>query len=366
MHNTARRDENLMRRSFRFWLVYAIAWLPYAASYVSLFVSHLGRSVLGGIKESVFNVLPAALLGVGVVAVCERLPWSPDRRRRFLSLHLALAFVYVALWTVTVPLLYAVDQVVQHGVWNYSLASSQRGFIGGLLIYVTIAGIVYAVQATERLRAEEARATRAETLRTRAELEALRAQLNPHFLFNTLHSLMALVRHDPQAAEDALEKLATLLRHTLMTGREDEDVTLSEELDFIQNYLALERLRLGERLRIEENIQPETLGCRLPPFTLQPLIENSIKHAISPQSEGGLLRIRSQRHNGILRLEVLDDGPGAKPEEVAISTGSGLRIARQRLMTRYKDDARFDLDTSPGKGFSVRMEIPAGDRAETE
>jgi hypothetical protein len=357
---------NLMRRGFSFWLVYAVAWLPYAASYVSLFVSHLGRSFLGGIKESVFNVLPAALLGVGVVAACESLPWSPSQRRRFFSIHLALGCVYVAVWTVAVPFLYAVDKLIQHGVWSYSLASSQRGFIGGFLIYVTIAGIVYAVQATERLRAEEARATRAENLRTRAELEALRAQLNPHFLFNTLHSLMALVRHDSQAAEDALEKLATLLRHTLMTGSEDEDVTLSEELDFIQNYLALERLRLGERLRIEESIQPETLGCRLPPFTLQPLIENSIKHAISPQSEGGLLTIKSQRHNGILKLEVLDDGPGAKPEEVAISTGSGLRIARQRLMTRYKDDARFDLDTSPGKGFSVRMEIPVVDRAETE
>jgi LytS/YehU family sensor histidine kinase len=171
---------------------------------------------------------------------------------------------------------------------------------------------------------------------------------------------MALVRHDPQAAEDALERLATLLRHTLITGKEAEDVTLGQELDFIQNYLALERLRLGDRLRVKENIQPETLGCRLPPFTLQPLIENSIKHAIAVRADGGVLTIKAARHDGILRLEVLDDGPGARPEELAISTGSGLKIARQRLTTRYPDRATFQLDTRPGRGFSVRMEIPVG------
>jgi hypothetical protein len=355
-----------MRRHFRFWLVYGIAWLPYAASYVSLFVWHLGRAYFEAIKGSIINVLPAALLGAGVVAVCQKLPWSSDHRRRFLLLHLVFASLYTGLWIIAVQFLNAVDQKIEYGSWSnqrFHEYSFQGGFFTGLLIYVTIAGIIYAVQTTERLRAEEARATRAENLRTRAELEALRAQLNPHFLFNTLHSLMALVRHDPQAAEDALERLATLLRHTLMTRREGEDVALLEELDFIQDYLALESLRLGERLRIEKHIQPETLGCRLPPFTLQPLIENSIKHGIGPQTHGGLLTIKTERHDGVLSLEVMDDGAGAKPEEVAISSGSGLRIARQRLMTRYRDQASFHVETCPGKGFSVRMEIPVNESA---
>src|SRR5262249_58121795 len=139
-------------------------------------------------------------------------PWSHDGRLRFFSIHLSSALLYVALWSLTAPFLYAVEHLVRYGSWSYSEYSPQRGWVAGLMIYVAIAGIVYAVQTTERLRAEEARATRAETLRTRAELEALRAQLDPHFLFNTLHSLMALVRHDPQAAEDALERLAALLR----------------------------------------------------------------------------------------------------------------------------------------------------------
>src|SRR6267378_2273638 len=348
-----------MRKSFRFWLVYSIAWLPYAASYMALFITHLGRTFFEAIKGSILNVLPAALLGVGVVAVCQRLHWSPHRRYRFLSAHLVFASLYVALWMNAVPFLNTLGQLVQSGTWSFRREGSfQGGFFTGLLIYVTIAGIVYAVQTTERLRAEEARATRAENLQTRAELEALRAQLNPHFLFNTLHSMMALVRHDPLAAEDALERLASMLRHTLMTMKDADDVMLSEELDFIENYLALERLRLGDRLRIEKQIQPETLGCLLPPFTIQPLIENSIRHAISTQPRGGLLQIKTERRNGLLCVEVLDDGPGAKPEDVEASNGIGVRIVRQRLMTRYGHQANFRLETGPGKGFSVRIEIP--------
>ncbi len=355
-----------MRKSLRFWLVYSIAWLPFAASYFSLFVSHLGRSFFEAFKGSLFNVVPAALFGAGVVTVCKRLPWSPIHRAKFLSIHALLASTYVILWMIAAPFLNAVDQKIEHGLWNYQSGGSfQGGLITALMIYVTIAGIVYAIQTNERLRAEKARATRAENLRTRAELEALRAQLNPHFLFNTLHSLMALVRHNPAAAEDALERLALLLRHTLMTMKDAGDVQLSDELDFVENYLALEHLRLGDRLKIEKRIQPETLDCRLPPLTLQPLIENSIRHAISTQPTGGVLQIKTERRNGFLSVELFDDGPGADVQEVETSNGIGVKIVRQRLLTRYGDQASFQVTTGPGKGFMVRMEIPAnGSRSE--
>lgn len=351
-----------MRKSLRFWLVYGIAWLPFAASYFTLFVTHLGRSYLEAFKGSLFNVVPAALFGAGVVIVCRRLPWSPAHRFRFLSIHALLAAAYVVLWVFAAPFLKAVDQRIELGFWKYQTGGSfQGGLITALMIYVTIAGIVYAIKTNERLRAEEARATRAENLRIRAELEALRAQLNPHFLFNTLHSLMALVRHDPIAAEEALERLASLLRHTLMTMKDAEDVQLSDELDFIDNYLALEHLRLGDRLRIERGIEPETLACRLPPFTLQPLVENSIRHAISTQPAGGLLQIKTERRNGFLSIELLDDGPGANLQDVERSSGIGVKIVRQRLLTRYGHQTTFEIDTAPTKGFAVRMQIPANE-----
>jgi sensor histidine kinase YesM len=169
---------------------------------------------------------------------------------------------------------------------------------------------------------------------------------------------MALVRHDPQKAEDALERLASLLRHTLMTIKNADDVLLSQELDFVENYLALEHLRLGDRLRVERTIQPESLKCYLPPFTLQPLIENSIRHAIAPRPRGGSLQIKAERYNGVLCLEVFDDGPGANPEQVETSNGIGVKTVRQRLMTRHGNQASFLLQTQPGKGFSVQIKIP--------
>ena len=349
-----------MRKSLLFWLIYAIAWIALAAINFSFFVTHLNRSFFESVKGAVFNSAPVALFGVGIVMACKRLPWSENRRHVFFSVHLLLLFLYVVFWVVASPLLIAIDQMIEYGRWNFSLAGAVQGeAFSAVMVYLSTAGVVYAIQTTERLRIEEARATRAENLRTRAELEALRSQLNPHFLFNTLHSLMALVRHDPPAAEDALEKLAMLLRHTLVAKRDAEDVLFSEELDFIRDYLALEQIRLGNRLRFEEAIAPGALTCLLPPLTLQPLIENSVKHAISTRPEGGLLKLTAQRRNGLLILEVCDDGPGAGMNELERSAGSGLKIAQQRLAIRFGGRASFKVITQPQKGFTVRMEIPA-------
>jgi LytS/YehU family sensor histidine kinase len=325
-----------MRKSLLFWLIYAGAWIMIAASHFSFFLTHLGQSFFEAFKGAVFNIGPGAVFGIVIVMACRRLPWSQNRRRVFILVHLLLLSLYVALW-----------------------GFIERATFSAVLIYVSIAGVVYAIQANERLRIEEARATQAENLRTRAELEALRSQLNPHFLFNTLHSLMALVRHNPPAAEDALEKLALLLRHTLVAKQDAEDVLFSEELDFIQNYLALEQIRLGNRLRFEEVIGADTLTCLLPPLTLQPLVENSVKHSIAVRPEGGLLRLTAQRRDGWLLLEVYDDGPGAELEELDTSTGSGLKITQQRLKIRFGDTASFKVITQSQKGFAVRMAIPA-------
>jgi signal transduction histidine kinase len=351
----------ITKRSFRFWLIYSLAWLPYAASYVAVFVSHLNASYLTAVKDALFNIIPAALLGAGVVASCRRIH-RPRDWRLSLVVHSILALLYAGLWISAVPLLFAVEEEIKHRHWSYQPFvgyAFQWQFFAGLMIYATIAGIVYALDTGERFRAEEARATRAESLRTRAELEALRAQLNPHFLFNTLHTLMALVRNDPPAAEEALEKLASLLRHVLTKkGEDSQDVALCDELQFIDSYLALEQLRLGDRLRVESRIQPDTLDCALPPFTLQPLVENTIKHAISTRPQGGVLLIRSELDDKVLRLEIVDDGPGATSEQVAAAKGLGLKIARQRFQTRYGDRAKFVVHTQPGMGFSVRLEIP--------
>jgi len=121
----------------------------------------------------------------------------------------------------------------------------------------------------------------------------------------------------------------------------------------------LEQIRLGNRLRFEEAIAPDALTCLLPPLTLQPLVENAVKHAISVRPQGGLLKLTVERRNGRLILEVCDDGPGAEMDELDQSSGAGLKIAQQRLAARFGDRTSFKITTQPQKGFKVRMEIPA-------
>ncbi|HVG28661.1 MAG TPA: histidine kinase [Pyrinomonadaceae bacterium] len=355
-----------MKRERRFWLIYGAAWLPYAASYVAVFTTHVGSSFAGAVTDAVYNTAPAALFGVGVIFVCRRFPWSHERGGKFFAAHAGLAVLYSALWVSSVPLLFTLEAGLRRGVWSYQPFigyAFQWEFFAGLMLYGTITSVIYAGQASERLRVEEARAARAEHLRTRAELNALRAQLNPHFLFNTLHSLMALVRHDPPAAEDALERLSALLRYVLKVKRDEVDetdeVSLADEWEFARNYLALEQLRLGGRLRVTSDIQPETLDRPVPAFTLQALIENAVKHGVAPRAEGGLLHVASDLDNGTLRLSVRDDGPGTTTEGVMSSAGLGLRVVRQRLQTRYGGRAGFDVETSPGAGFTVRVRVPS-------
>jgi len=336
-----------MRRRARFWFVYPIIWVPPAAIYIALFYQEQ-HSLSSAIKESAFRVIPAALLGVLVLMAYRRVHLDAKKPYRALFIHLGLATAYAFVWILTLRLLYQIDHRIEFGWWDQSPQFFQGGFFNGLLI-------IYVVQTTEQLRMQK---LCVEHFRTKAELQALRAQLNPHFLFNTLHSVMSLIRYDPSAAEDALEKLAALLRHTLKTQSDTEDVLLAEELDFIHDYLELERLRLGDRMRIQHNVPLSALDCRIPFLTLQPLIENSIKHGIGERRDGGLLTINAKQENGFLTLEILDNGPGANLEDVAISKGSGLRVARQRLLARYRNKAKFKIDTAVGQGFAVHMEIP--------
>jgi sensor histidine kinase YesM len=143
-----------------------------------------------------------------------------------------------------------------------------------------------------------------------------------------------------------------------------EDVTLADEMEFVHNYLSLEQLRLGDRLEVEENIDPETLDCVLPSLTLQPLVENAIKYGIAPIARGGTLHLIAFFDDESLVLEVRDDGPGAPANILDTASGVGLRAVRQRLETRYMKHASFGVTTAPGEGFAVRVRLPAHAGAE--
>jgi LytS/YehU family sensor histidine kinase len=228
---------------------------------------------------------------------------------------------------------------------------------------ITLGSLLFAIlsvlHANARLGEQRAAAQRAEELRVRAELQALRARLDPHFLFNTLHSIQALVRSDAGSAEEALETFGALLRYVLETERDARDeVTLEEELAFIRSYLALERLRLGARLRVVEEVQDDALECRVLALTLQPLVENAVRHGIAPRAKGGTLRLAARVEGERIEIVVGDDGQGGDPRSLAAADGLGFRVVQQRLQARYGEAARVDVTAAPQEGWVVRLTLP--------
>jgi two-component system LytT family sensor kinase len=191
-----------------------------------------------------------------------------------------------------------------------------------------------------------------------ARLAALTSQINPHFLFNTLNSVSSLIRTDPNQARVMVVKLSKVLRRLL---RKHENFnTLREELSFIEDYLAIEVVRFGDKLRFEKDVAEDTLDMLVPSMLLQPLVENSIKHGLSGKIEGGTIRIRTRRGGSRLELLVEDDGVGIPEERLAtvLDQGIGVSNVHERLKVLFGNDYRMWIDSHPGEGTRVRIEVP--------
>jgi two-component system LytT family sensor kinase len=191
-----------------------------------------------------------------------------------------------------------------------------------------------------------------------ARMDALSRQINPHFLFNTLNSVASLIRTNPQQARAVVYKLSNILRRLL---RKHESFNpLSEELDLINDYLSIEMVRFGDKLRFEKEVDPETLDRLVPSMLLQPLVENSVKHGLSHKVDGGMVRFRSSLREGRLYLLVEDDGVGIP--EVKLATlreqGIGVSNVNERLKVLFGSDYRMWIDSKPGQGTRIEIEIP--------
>lgn len=201
-----------------------------------------------------------------------------------------------------------------------------------------------------------------ERLLLRARMEALQNQINPHFLFNTLNSISSLVRFDPDMAREVIFKLATILRRLLNTS--EAFAPLRDEFEFIDNYLDIEVVRFGrDKLRVVKELDPASLDVVVPSMLLQPLVENSIKHGLSPKVEGGSIYLRSRVSDARLIIEVEDDGVGmgvAQLEESSSWSGMGIGMANisERLQVLYGDTARMTIDSHEGKGTLIRIRLP--------
>jgi LytS/YehU family sensor histidine kinase len=182
-------------------------------------------------------------------------------------------------------------------------------------------------------------------------------QLHPHFLFNTLNTISALIHESPEEADEMISQLGDLLRVTLETVHVHE-VPLTQELDFLKHYLAIEQTRFQDRLRVTMSIEPVTLDAMVPNLILQPLVENSIRHGIALRPEARSIEIKSWQDNGTLRLRVADDGPGLSSDKLLLKEGVGLTTTRQRLSSLYGTKHDFSLRNSPRGGLVVELTIP--------
>jgi signal transduction histidine kinase len=226
-----------------------------------------------------------------------------------------------------------------------------------LVIYWIVLGSTYAVDYYARARREELRSARLESEVAKAQLDALQRQLQPHFLFNTLNSIAVLTQKgDSAAANVVVGQLSELLRYALRTDGAAE-VSLADELDFVRRYLEIERVRFGERLTVTYDVPAAALTARIPPFVLQLLVENAIRHGVAKRASPGHVGIMAERTDGILRVQVDDDGVGLS-EETGAGPGLGIRNARERLAHLYGDRFRLELTNRPEGGVRASLDIP--------
>jgi LytS/YehU family sensor histidine kinase len=230
--------------------------------------------------------------------------------------------------------------------------------------YIPIVLIAHAVSYYHRFRERELRATQLEGQLAKAHLQTLKSQLQPHFLFNTMHSISALMLTDVNAADRMMSRLSDLLRISLETAG-TQITTLNRELEFVNCYLDIEKVRFEERMNVIFDIAPETLDAQVPHLLLQPLVDNAVKHGISKLPGGGEIRITVHTQNGELQLKIKDNGPGLKGLGALPANRLGLRITRERLESLYGQNQSLEILSPPDGGVTISVRIPLTVQAES-
>jgi len=232
------------------------------------------------------------------------------------------------------------------------------GFYIDLIIATLIVIGVHALLYYRRFRASQIEEASLRAQLAQAQLRALKMQLHPHFLFNTLHSISSLVLEDPPKANSMISRLGDFLRLTL-DHSDQQLVTLKEETEFVRCYLEIEQVRFGDRLAVDFQIEPATLGAEVPHLILQPVVQNAIQHAIAPHATPGRIEIAATRRDDLLRLEVRDSGPGlGRPGNGNEGHGVGLSNVRARLERLFGSNFSLEMANGLSRGFTVTIEIP--------
>jgi two-component system LytT family sensor kinase len=343
------------------WLIVGVLWGAQTS---------LGSSVMGGdavplggaVKSALQQILPWIPVTLAVIALAVRFPLSRDQWVPYTLVHLAAAAVLAFFANVLVVLMYWATT----GKFGGLVVLAQQGAIWAtvrfhiaLTIYASILGITQGVLFYRRTQSRELQLAKMEGQLAQARLQALNAQIRPHFLFNTLHTIGQLWRSGRSDDADAVLDHLGALFHKVSSSTSRFEVPLVEELELIRDYLAIEEVRFRDRLRPRVVAPPNTLDCLVPPLILQPLVENAVRHGISAVSTAGVLEVSASREGTRLRLVVRDDGPGVSVATKTPGSGTGLRNTRERLARLYGDGGLMSISDAPGGGTIVTVDIPA-------
>lgn len=296
-----------------------------------------------------------AILSIPVWWLARHFPLERARWHRTLLVHIAGASLFSICWMVFRA---GLEHLQSRGE-SFETAFTQAlvaNFVFNALIYWALVSLAHALSYYIKYQERTVRAAELEKRLTQARLQALQMQLNPHFLFNTLHAISSLMHQNVDAADRMLARLSDLLRYAL-ESTDSQEVPLRKELDFLTRYLEIEQTRFGERLRVRLQIEPAAMDANVPNLILQPLVENAIKHGIEPHARPGTVELRARREDGMLRLEVEDNGDGLQTGKPS-GFGVGLSNTRARLEQLYGEHHRLEMVNGPGGGLLVRLSIP--------
>jgi two-component sensor histidine kinase len=347
----------LPRRSIR-WSIWVAFWTLLGLSFASQFYfssSKAGMEVSwrSAVVYALADWYVFAILSIPVTYLARRFPFEAARWFQSLLVHLpasvlfSLAYMVVRAWVGTFqsdagfsdafrPLLVK--------TWHFNL-----------LIYWVVLAVTHAFAYYAKFRERELHASELEKSLTEAKLQALRMQLNPHFLFNTLNAISALMHKDVEAADRMVVRLSQLLRAAL-DNSDEQEVRLSHELRLLEMYLGIEQTRFGDRLSVKMEIDPLALEAQVPNLVLQPLVENAIRHGIEPRRKPGIVEVRAARERNRLLLQVRDNGVGLPSG--GHTEGVGLSNTRARLRELYGKDHEFELSRPESGGLQVTLRIP--------
>ena len=346
-------DDLFRNRQRLFWTLNLAGWAGYTIA-----------AWLGSLAYEKKEAFLAVILVRTAIAVAATIPMRYVYRRLWNRSPLAMAvgilvtcYVVVLAWRLPKNLLYW--DWIKNGYRPDHWLGYLDGFMGYFYVMLCWSGLYFGIKYHQQLQQQTEQTLKATAAAHQAQLKMLRYQLNPHFLFNTLNAISTLILDGANdTANLAVSRLSDFLRYTL-----DNDpmkrVTLGSELGAIDLYLEIEKVRFGDRLIIEKDIQPETMDALVPSLILQPLIENAIKYAITPSEDGGTIRISARLQNEMLVLQLADTGPGlGNGKSKHKSSGVGLKNTRERLTQFYGDRQAFTLAPNEPSGLMITINIP--------